>query len=352
MSINVRKLFGQRLQADLTRKGIDRSTLSKKSGLSQSIISDYLKSTRELSIDEIQKICNVLGLNPFRVFAQEMPEVSLIYRGANDKALIQREDSLNFVLELCAEPVRQYQRTIADCDGEPTMLLVEIMSHVEEIKSELGDGVENIYNAINLPVILLPDVGKYEAFIVKQKPKKAMVCINRKYLNQPARLHFSLLHELAHFIFGHESGVELLEEDSGFSYDKTIPPEKINEFIANKFAQEFLFGFREAEQFSSTSGDITRTVAEKGTSIHVVANALYDVEKRKSTNTLTKSYNEILNELGHQNHANSQSSRAEEIVAFVRDEHNKTKDLIQRNRGTFSETVLRKICDDLELALE
>ncbi len=65
---NVRELFGKMVRTLRTAKGISQEGLAFTCGLHRTYISDIERGTRNISIDNIQKIASALNVNPKDLF--------------------------------------------------------------------------------------------------------------------------------------------------------------------------------------------------------------------------------------------------------------------------------------------
>lgn len=78
---NVRQIFADRLNADLERKCVSIDYLAKETNLSCELINRYKNAEEELKITDLEKICNVLGMNLLRIFdPKKSHQISLQYR--------------------------------------------------------------------------------------------------------------------------------------------------------------------------------------------------------------------------------------------------------------------------------
>jgi transcriptional regulator with XRE-family HTH domain len=64
MSINIRLLFGQNVRRIRTSKKVSQEELAFTCGLHRTYISDIERGTRNISLDNIEKIAVALGVKP------------------------------------------------------------------------------------------------------------------------------------------------------------------------------------------------------------------------------------------------------------------------------------------------
>lgn len=80
-----RKLFGAAVRRRRLERGLTQEQLSHESGLRQSYVSEIEAARRNVSIDNIQRLADVLGLPIGRFFDAEKATEVARDRGENDR---------------------------------------------------------------------------------------------------------------------------------------------------------------------------------------------------------------------------------------------------------------------------
>ena len=278
MNAIIRKTIACRLSQEMTRKGLTPLSLAKESRLSMDRVQGYLTGVQEIQFDELRPLCKSLSLGLMRLLAHDFDTPKLQYRttGAGDRAKVTVIENAFLLIANCLPtPKRLSVSGFRDQDQDIGMLLAEINTLVEKLRSQ-HTTVEALYRATNLPI--LPIHAGSEAFdaFLMSVGNYAIVCINAD--KSAIRIHFSLLHELAHFLLhiNQEIPVDLLPLNL---YSDRIRGAEKPEYVANKFAQLYLIPFEVAEQLAkhwAKLEDQTAYLAERRTGSDVLTNALYD----------------------------------------------------------------------------
>lgn len=167
-------------------------------------------------------------------------------------------------------------------DQDDIAWLVGAVQRVVDPLLQHYQNVEALYRAAALPVLPVRAGNEsFDAFLMRAEGK-SLVCIN---LDKPTvRIHFSLLHEMAHYLF-HAKADLPIDVLPATLWDETIRAEARPEYIANKFAQFFLVPFEDAERMALRwpRFDLPDDyLIQHRTSPQVVANAIYDLLRMKS----------------------------------------------------------------------
>lgn len=278
-TMDVKKRIATRLKAELVRKDLTPSTLGSEAGLAPGCVDGYLTATREISFDELNPLCATLGVRLMRLLGPSFDVPHLQYRSvsATDRRVASGvEDSFALLAEFLPKPKAIPDTPgISERDTDIQWLMTEVRASVEALRSKFPSA-ESLYQAAQLQVLPV-SAGQdgFDAFLLTMS-KRALVCVNRD--KPPARIHFSLLHEMAHYLFHKDRDIplDILADDY---YAETIRPEVVPEYVANKFAQQYLIPFDLAESFVARKklpADLVAFIGERRTTPQVFANAIYD----------------------------------------------------------------------------
>ncbi len=285
---NVRELIGKRLQAEMDRKGfVDTNTLAQRASLSVDIVHGYLAAQREIQFSELTKLCDALYLDLMWLLSAEYQTPHLQYRltaTRDPQTLSEIEWAFSLLADFLPEPTLPKVRPLPDNDRDRSTLFAEVIDRVRTLR-EKYQTVEGLYGAANLSV--LPFKGgdnAFDAFLLTIG-SRSLVCLNRD--RPPTRIHFSLLHEFAHALFHRTKDLplDMLPEDVLSGFTETLQPHQVKEFVANKFAQEYLFPLEEAERLlgrnAPSSAEILSIARERRTSSAVIRAAFQDAARFK-----------------------------------------------------------------------
>ncbi len=355
----LRKYLSKMINEYMERKNIAPEKLQKETGLSIHIIQGYMDSTKEIKIPELQKICVALGANLLSWLEPKSPNPTMEYRGGRSDGRINKvEDTLCFITELYQEkPNNQFNTNIKS--NEYVLVLSEIQSIIRKIRSEEIYSTVDLYRAIKIPIVMIPmeSDSDFDACLFKNNGK-CLVCINKTLFTKrnTKRITFSLLHEAGHFIFNHNGIIEAMPTGN-FNlknlYSGSISSDKIEELIANKFAQYFLISWDEALELSKElkapclSEEMLSSISKKGASLQVCANSILDVEKQHGFNRVTMDYNEIFEALGNGFDRHVDSNVIED---FLITNHTCLINLLKKNKDMYSNCIFNKICKDLGIS--
>ena len=279
MNIAVRQKIADRLKKEISRKGFNLSMLSKDSLIPLETIESYLNGSREIKFDELRPVCESLSLRLMRLLAPEFVLPKLQFRGvrSQDRGVAAAiESTFLLVADLLPKPRKIPIPRFDDSCRDIQMLLAETSTLVEYLRKQFPT-VETLYRAANLPILPI-HAGQdcFDAFIMSTGGGHALVCVNID--KPPIRIHFSLLHEMAHFLL-HLSNEIQVDRFSENLYSELIDDSCKPEYIANKFAQFYLIPFHEAEQKArnwKSIGDQTVFLSEHRTGPDVLASSIFD----------------------------------------------------------------------------
>jgi Zn-dependent peptidase ImmA (M78 family) len=285
--MNIRKVVADRISQEMRRKGISSDLLARDTHLPGDVIQAYLGGNRELKFSELQPICDVLVLQIMRLLSADFAVSKLQYRSASphDKNTAgQIENAFLTALDFLPAP-RKLAVSICDKDNDPPMLIAEIQRTLSDLTAKYKT-VESLYRQSNLPILPVnAGTDAFDAFLMRCG-KKAVVCVN---LNKPnVRIHFSLLHEMAHYLFHANIDVPIDILPRELYDNQNITDDVKPEYVANKFAQFFLVPFADAERFENRLNSLEgldEYLSKQRTSPQVLANAIYDIRKLKQANS-------------------------------------------------------------------
>ena len=293
--MELRTVIAERLQREMQRKGFTPERLAQAARIPQPVVESYLGGRRELQFSELRPLCDALMLRLMRLLSANFANAQLQYRqtGRRDRERAAAiENTFLMVTDWLPTPLRLPTVRLDDNEDDIAWLLGAVQRVVDPLLRRY-ETVEALYRAAALPV--LPIRAGYESFdsFLMRAEGKSLVCIN---LDKPTvRIHFSLLHEMAHYLF-HANADLPIDVLPKLLYDDTVNAEVRPEYIANKFAQFFLVPFEDAEnivlrwpRFDLPSDYLSR----HRTSSQVLTNAIYDLLRIKSKSGATPQYVEV-----------------------------------------------------------
>jgi hypothetical protein len=262
----------------LKRKGLNSRLLSERSSLPESVIEDYLAAKREIRFAELNPLCAALAVAPMRIIGKNFVKSRLAFRRVNaiDLAAVGRVEEAFLLIGKHLPVPRQPRLQEPDLTAaDPQYLIATLYATVEQIRKDCPT-VTDLIHWLELPILpVSAGVKGFDACLFSSPPRFA-IGINRD--KSPVRIHFSLLHEIAHYLFDRDCDIPLDTNIFEF-YGTSISPENRREYIANKFAQNYLVPFDDATRYArqlpfpqTFCADLRRW----RTSSQVVAHALYD----------------------------------------------------------------------------
>lgn len=282
--MELRTVIAERLQREMHRKGFTPERLAQAAHISRPVVEGYLVGNRELQFSELRPLCDALMLRLMRLLSANFANAQLQYRqtgGRDRERAAAIENAFLAVTDWLPTP-RRLSTVQLDADEDDINWLLGAVQRVVDPLLHQYQTVEALYRAAALPVLpIRAGDESFDAFLMRAEGK-SLVCIN---LDKPTvRIHFSLLHEMAHYLF--HANVDLpIDVLPKSLYDDTVNAEVRPEYIANKFAQFFLVPFEDAEnivlrwpRFDLPSDYLI----QHRTSPQVLTNAIYDLLRIKS----------------------------------------------------------------------
>ncbi|RUQ34068.1 MAG: ImmA/IrrE family metallo-endopeptidase [Candidatus Competibacteraceae bacterium] len=277
--MELRTVIAGRLKQEMHRKGFTSDRLARAAQLAPPIVEGYLSGNRELQFSELRPLCDALMLRLMRLLSASFASSQLQYRstgGRDPERAAAIENAFLTVMDWLPTP-QSLPTLIEDCEDDVPWLINAVWQVVEPLLKKYPT-VEALYHATRLPVLPVhagPGPDAFDAFLLRSG-KKALVCVNLD--KSLTRIHFSLLHEMAHYLFHAriELPIDVLPSDL---YNDTVSAKTRPEYIANKFAQFFLVPFPDAERMAQRWPRMELPdgyLIQQRTSPQVVANAIYD----------------------------------------------------------------------------
>jgi Zn-dependent peptidase ImmA (M78 family) len=344
----VRDHIAERLGYETKRKGLSADALAERAHLPEDVIHAYLGGKREIDFAELRPLCAALALAPMRLLAKRFDESRLAFRrvNASDLAAVGRiEEAFLLIKDHLPKPIQPRIQAPDITQEDPPYLIGTLVPAVNELR--VGHPrVEHLLRWLEIPVLpVSAGPNAFDACLLSCSPRFA-ICINR---DKPlSRIHFSLLHEIAHYLFDRQNEVPL-DTDIFEFYSDRISRENRPEYIANKFAQNYLIPFEDAEEFARDQPpdqDICERLAHWRASVDVLAHAVYDqylLKGRRST------LNAIKQDLAACTQACHFPDLAD-IRTLLDGESAAVADLLRRHADEYSDEVLSEIKGALGLS--
>jgi Zn-dependent peptidase ImmA (M78 family) len=346
--MNIRSELSVRLQSEIKRKCTNSARISNQANQSIEVVEGYLKGNREIQFDELRPICESLKIGLMWLLSPNYKQSHLIFRALADQDLakVSRIENAFLVIGSILPQVKKFAAPKLNIsENDPAMLQAEINGALSDLR-EKHPKVEDLYIATGLHILpLSTGENGFDAFIMNSG-KSSVVCVNRD--KPPARIHFSLLHELAHFLWHREQDVPVdmsIIESYGNIAEGNIP-----EYVANKFAQQFIFPLKEMESLASSWKNIpnvTDLIAERRTTPDVLAFAIHDYLKFSPKHV---QFEQIRDALKVQ--AGTGWGRDSTVLDFIEQRGNELKNILHQNREEFSDSVWTEIKAAWELSIE
>jgi len=333
-----RKIIAHRLSLELQRRGATNSDLSSASGLPLATIQGYLSAQREISLSELQKISQSLYVNVFRLISKRYFSTNLYFRNVSREAIkfaANVEDAFLIIKDFLPVPsipsISKIEYNFTDREA----LIGNVIPIIRKLKG-LFENTEKMIDGIGLPIFPISSSANFDAFLLGCPPHYA-ICIN--LAKAPNRIIFSLLHEIAHFLFDRERIIDIDVLSTNLYADKFDDNTK-PEFIAYKFAQFYLLPFERIDSLCLRWPDIDYSLAQElinvnRTSTEVLINAVYDLTQIRRKRFTYKSIKEEL--------SNITSCYDNTIISYL---HNKKEELtviLDNNNSHFSENVFKQV---------
>lgn len=257
--MDIKRTIADRLKGELARKGLDAAVLAKEAGIGRSCVEAYLEARKDVCFEELRPLCAALGIRLMSLLGRSFDVPHLQYRSASvaDRRVASGVENAFVLLAefLPKSKAIPNATSISERETDIQFLLAEIRASVESLRETLPT-VEALYQAAGLPILpISAGPNSFDAFLLSLK-KRAIVCINRD--KPPARIHFSLLHEMAHYLFhvNRDIPLDMLGDDyysncnrhSAFYREKRIEEASVPPPRADRTALAFQ-PYRELETF-------------------------------------------------------------------------------------------------------
>ena len=345
--MNIRSELSARLQSEIKRKCTTAIKISNKAKLPKEIVEDYLRANREIQFDELRPICDSLEISLMWLLSPNYKPSHLTFRALADQDLtkVSKIENAFLIVSNLLPPVKKFSTPRLNTSEKDTaMLQAEINGAVVNLRQTYPT-VESLYNATGLPILpVSAGTQGFDAFIMNTG-KISIVCVNKD--KTPARIHFSLLHEMAHFLWHREQDVPIdMSILENYFSNNSIAEDAIPEYIANKFAQQFLFSLKEMETITSKWQSLTNVselITERRTTVDVLAFAIHDYLKLTPKPV---QFAQIRENLKSKLIDNNQDKT---ILEFIEQRGNELKTVLYVNREEFSDSVWAEIKTAWEL---
>lgn len=276
--MSIRCIIAERIQAESERRGLDYRTLAELAGLDLSIIQGYIRAERQLVLVEIKSICDAFGINTLSFLSANYTVPAVRYRlerKACRKIVQKIENALQIIIDYLHSPEESFVKRPDIEFNDRNILLAMAAKMADAVKKEYGNKIEEVYEKLNLPIVSCSN-DSFEAFLFASGQKYVVCCSNVK---SEVRIHFSLAHELCHYLFD-KNVMNDVDECISF-YSDTIPLGAEREFFATKFAQFFLIPFSRSEKWAIRwpyidHNDLAQALVEGRCSVEVAINSIYD----------------------------------------------------------------------------
>lgn len=358
MAINVRQEFGNRLSHELKRRGLGKYEIP---GLPipASEIKEYIQGKHEIKLDQIEAICNAIGMNPLRLISSGYARSKLIFRQAGNDA--SQKDQQKFALEiedafmtaLCCFPKTTFPDVppyIPPITKDPFELIIGLCTFLNQFQFKTVEDILSATNIVLLP-IRPPDTVDFDAFLITTDTHAA-ICINT--LKPTVRIHFSLLHEMSHFLFDRANGSEI-DTFTPNLYAGEVEFKNQSEFIANKFAQFMLidwqWAMKAAKNWGNMSGGELQEKLNQGrASPAVLVNAVFDFRRNaawgKYGSMDYQLYSEIQDDVTHKK---TLSGDASFIQTMLQTHQSNIQSALYSGRNRFSSDVFTHLTETLQV---
>jgi hypothetical protein len=322
--------------------------------LAPNIIQSYIKGERQPDLNEIRALCTALDINMVRLISSGYCRSNLMFRQAKPK---QRRFAR--LVEEAFLAIREYLPPVTTPPGLPVWnpgptrdffeLIIAVGNYLEGFPYKK---LEDFLKAANISLIGItpPNDVDFDAFLISADTHCA-ICLNAT--KPSVRLHFSILHELAHFLFDRKTGVEIDQFPTNL-YDDEIDFKTQPEFIANKFAQFYLicpytWAMEKARHWPRFDFDEAQNILNIArTSPAVMVNAIVDFlrnerydEDRNPSFALYKEVQDKLKTLS--------SGDAQFIDDILHNHRIVLKDALERNKKTFTVNMFCHIREILQM---
>lgn len=349
--MNIRSELSVRLQSEIKRKCANPARIANQANQSIEVVEGYLKGNREIQFNELRPICDSLKIGLMWLLSPNYKKSHLIFRALADQDLakVSRIENTFLVIGSILPQLKKFSAPKLNIsENDPAMLQAEINGVLSDLREKYPN-VEDLYIATGLPILpVSAGENGFDAFIMNSG-KFSVVCVNRD--KAPARIHFSLLHEMAHFLLHKEQDVPVdMAIFESYRKQDIISEANIPEYVANKFAQQFIFSLKEMESLAlswKTIPNVADLIAERRTTPDVFAFAIYDYLKFSPKPVQLEQIRSALKD-----QAGTGWGRDRTVLDFVEQRGRELKNTLQQNREEFSDSVWSEIKVAWELSID
>lgn len=280
---DIEHVVANRLRAEAYRKGLRVEDLAQEAQLRPEVVQEYFNAKRTIDFKELRPLCEALSVSIVSLARPNFPRANLSYRdtGTRDRRLAGEIEYGFLQLREFIHPPQLPAISFPHPDIQENTyrnLIGDVVTIVEQFRSYYSR-LEDFIEETRLPILPIYAVNSdFDAFLLSHKDR-CVVCLNMA--KPTGRIHFSLLHEIAHLLFHRDQNLPAAEEVVLTSelYSHRIFDHAKPEFLANKFAQFYLLPLETVFRLDSRALDHERMVEflqEQRTSREVLCNALYD----------------------------------------------------------------------------
>ncbi len=350
--MNIRSELSVRLQSEIKRKCANPARIANQANQSIEVVEGYLKGNREIQFDELRPICESLKIGLMWLLSPNYKKSHLIFRALADQDLakVSRIENTFLVIGSILPQAKKFPAPKLNVsENDPAMLQAEINGALSDLREKYPK-VEDLYIATGLPILAV-SAGEngFDAFIMNFG-KLSVVCVNRD--KPPARIHFSLLHEMAHFLWHKEQDVPVdMAIFENYGKQDIISEGNIPEYVANKFAQQYIFSLKETESLARNwraIPNVADLIIDHRTTPDVLAFAIHDYLKFSSKSV---QFSQIRDELKARAGITSWGGD-KSIMDFIEQRGNELKNTLYQNREEFSDSVWSEINAAWELNID
>ncbi len=349
--MNIRSELSVRLESEIKRKCINPARIANQANQSIDVVEGYLKGNREIQFDELRPICESLKIGLMWLLSPNYKKSHLIFRALADQDLakVSRIENTFLVIGSILPQLKKFSAPKLNIsENDPAMLQAEINGVLSDLREKYPK-VEDLYIVTGLPILpVSAGENGFDAFIMNSG-KFSVVCVNRD--KAPARIHFSLLHEMAHFLWHKEQDVPVdMAIFESYRKQDIISEANIPEYVANKFAQQFIFSLKEMESLAPSwkiIPNVAGLIADRRTTPDVFAFAIYDYLKFSPKPVQLEQIRSTLKD-----QAGTGWGRDRTVLDFVEQRGRELKNTLQQNREEFSDSVWSEIKVAWELSID
>jgi len=344
--MSIYKEIGKRLSDEARRSHLTPEMIAAEIGADVNHIKSLFMGESGVDIGLVEKVCSSLGINPFWVLSKEYSPSKVHFRNltsAGRTSARKVEQAFYLIAEYLPVP-RKIDIDPPDRSFTEQNIMSAQISKISESIREIGNTPEEIFRRISLPVISLK-VDDFDAFLLRTGNKYA-VCVNSK--RPPVRIIFSLLHELAHYLFHRDVEVSPYDYKGFRRFSKHLKEDERVEFESDKFAQHFLVPYWQADKWAvkypNVSPEDLQTVMDKSrTSRDVLAFAIHDQLMFRNMDVKPTEVKAHIEQLG------INQGPAGNVHEFLDEQKVLIRNVIHSHRDDFSDSVYENIIHSLGL---